>query len=446
MSATIGKPAQTQVVASWTGGQADLLRQSLRMTCESFAEYLGVAVRTVAYWRKRPETIPKAAIQEALDTALERAPDRVKAQFALLAERGNRADRVDSSESLDPHAFVPAASSPSSAQAVPRQRIPADDIDDLLARFTVTSIGEDAIQQIEQATISLAESHTQAPARKLLNQVMPLHQRVRSLLEGRLRLSEQRELYRIESLLLSHACLLLGDLNENTLAERYGMAGLAFAREAGSDQAVAMTVLAKTFRWQKRLTESMDMARRGFACSPNAPIRVQLASQEANAAALLGDAVRAREALARAERAAESVTPDSGLSAWSFPVTRQAVFAQSVATQMGDADAVLQAASVADAAWSAGAPKVSANWAQIRVSAGIAHLLNGHLDGAAAEVEPVLALPSGMRVATVTAYTERLRRRLEHPRYNGAAGVRELGERLVQFNADALSDIDSQED
>ena len=92
MSATTGKPAQTQVVASWTGGQADLLRQSLRMTCESFAEYLGVAVRTVAYWRKRPETIPKAAIQEALDTALERAPDRVKAQFALLAERGNRED------------------------------------------------------------------------------------------------------------------------------------------------------------------------------------------------------------------------------------------------------------------------------------------------------------------------------------------------------------------
>ena len=446
MSATTGKPAQTQVVASWTGGQADLLRQSLRMTCESFAEYLGVVVRTVAYWRQRPDTIPKAAIQEALDTALERAPDRVKAQFALLAERGNRADRVDSPEIPDPPAVVPAASAPPAVQAVPRQRIPADDIDDLLARFTGTSIGEDVIQQIEQATISLAESHTQAPARTLLSQVMPLHQRVRSLLEGGLRLSQQRELYRIESLLLSHACLLLGDLNENALAERYGLAGLAFAREAGSDRAVAMTVLAKTFRWQKRLTESLNMARSGFECSPDAPIRVQLASQEANAAALLGDAGRAREALARAERAAESVTPDSGLSAWSFPLTRQAVFAQSVAAQLGDADAVLQAASVADAAWAAGAPKVPANWAQIRLSAGMAHLLKGSLDGAAAEAEPVLALPPGMRVATVTAYTERLRRRLGHPRYNGAAGVRELGERLVQFNADALSDIDSPED
>ena len=65
-----------QVIAEWTGGHADLLRQSLRMTNESFAEYLGVAVRTVAYWRKRPEIIPKPAIQETLDAALERTPDR----------------------------------------------------------------------------------------------------------------------------------------------------------------------------------------------------------------------------------------------------------------------------------------------------------------------------------------------------------------------------------
>ena len=64
MSATVevaDGPARMQVIAEWTGGQADLLRQSLRMTNESFAEYLGVAVRTVAYWRKRPEMIPKAS-------------------------------------------------------------------------------------------------------------------------------------------------------------------------------------------------------------------------------------------------------------------------------------------------------------------------------------------------------------------------------------------------
>jgi 8-oxo-dGTP diphosphatase len=98
----IDRPARMQVVATWTGGHADLLRQSLRMTNESFAEYLGVAVRTVANWRGQPEIIPRPAIQETLDAALERAPDRAKAQFTQLAEHGNRADRSDSLGIPDP--------------------------------------------------------------------------------------------------------------------------------------------------------------------------------------------------------------------------------------------------------------------------------------------------------------------------------------------------------
>jgi transcriptional regulator with XRE-family HTH domain len=95
-----------QVVASWTAGHADALRQSLRMTNESFAEYLGVSARTVAYWRKRPEMIPKAWMQETLDTALERAPDRAKAQFAQLVSGVE-----PSSHALHPEAHeVPGAS------------------------------------------------------------------------------------------------------------------------------------------------------------------------------------------------------------------------------------------------------------------------------------------------------------------------------------------------
>jgi transcriptional regulator with XRE-family HTH domain len=73
-----------QVIATWSGHQADLLRQAFRMTNESFADHLGVSVRTVANWRGNPGVIPRSAIQEILDAALERAPDRVKAQFALL--------------------------------------------------------------------------------------------------------------------------------------------------------------------------------------------------------------------------------------------------------------------------------------------------------------------------------------------------------------------------
>jgi hypothetical protein len=73
-----------QVIATWSGHRADLLRQAFRMTNESFAEHLCVSVRTVANWRGNPGVTPRPAIQEILDAALERAQDRVKAQFALL--------------------------------------------------------------------------------------------------------------------------------------------------------------------------------------------------------------------------------------------------------------------------------------------------------------------------------------------------------------------------
>src|SRR5579864_4044256 len=102
----VDRPARVQVVEKWTGGHADLLRESLRMTNEAFAEYLGVAVRTVANWRERPEIIPRPAIQEVLDAALERVPDRARAQFALLAEHGKRTDRTDSAGIPDPQTAV----------------------------------------------------------------------------------------------------------------------------------------------------------------------------------------------------------------------------------------------------------------------------------------------------------------------------------------------------
>src|SRR5262249_60604776 len=81
------RPAVTDLVATWTGWHANALRQALRMTNEEFAEHLSVAVRTVVYWRTRPEMVPRQGTQQILDIALERAPELARAQFRrLLAE------------------------------------------------------------------------------------------------------------------------------------------------------------------------------------------------------------------------------------------------------------------------------------------------------------------------------------------------------------------------
>ena len=78
-----------EATATWTGSRADALRQAMHMTHESFADHLSIAVRTVGYWRERPDMVPRQHIQEILDTAFERTSDRVKQRFAVLVDEKN---------------------------------------------------------------------------------------------------------------------------------------------------------------------------------------------------------------------------------------------------------------------------------------------------------------------------------------------------------------------
>lgn len=314
------------------------------------------------------------------------------------------------------------------------------DLDSLIAEIANSDTTSEAIDQLDAAVKDLAEFHSQAPAKKILAEVARLHAQLRDVRARRTRLSQTCELYRIESDLLAHACLLNGDLRRDVVAEKYGNAALALAIECGANQAMARTALAKTLRWEERLIESAAMARAGYNCCPATPVRIQLASQEANAAALLGDPARATEALRRAEIAAEQSAPDSGRSAWSFSTGRQAIFALSVATHTGDPERALQAAARADAAWEAGEPRVTANWAQIRAGAGIAHLMLGSLEAAEEQVTPVFSLAPDLRVATVTAYTTNVGRQLGQPAFRGDKTASALRTAIRDFNREALSE------
>ncbi|MFH0244432.1 hypothetical protein ACGRHY_18910 [Streptomyces sp. HK10] len=75
-----------ELVLQWTGRHAAALQRALRMSNERFAEHLGVAVRTVAGWRARPDIVPRGELQDVLDTALEQAPEASRQRFALLLE------------------------------------------------------------------------------------------------------------------------------------------------------------------------------------------------------------------------------------------------------------------------------------------------------------------------------------------------------------------------
>jgi tetratricopeptide (TPR) repeat protein len=293
------------------------------------------------------------------------------------------------------------------------------------------------LEQINQAASYLAEAHSKVPAKKVLSEVLGLHQRTQELLVSRKkRIRQTRELLRINSNLLAHACLLFGDLGQNEKAMEYGRASLLYAQEAETNEAIAWSVQAKTARWQERYVDSAELARRGFEASANSPVKVELAYREANAIALFGDVGRAREALRRAEKTADALlTDDTGSSVWAFPPERQAVFAQSVAIHTGDPDSALRVAEFADAQWKAGEVRVPAAWAQIRVGAGIAYMMKGALDGAVEQISPVLDLPPELRIVTVVGYLRKLDRLLMDPSYSRSPIAVEIRERIREFAA-----------
>jgi hypothetical protein len=289
-----------------------------------------------------------------------------------------------------------------------------NDARNLTSWITATNVSDHAIDNIAQAMSLLSETHTQCPPAQLLTDVTRLHEQIQALLRaGKQRLRQTRDLFRIDADLLAHGSLLLGDLHFDEAAAAYGSTALLCATEADANPAIAYSVQAKTERWRSHFAESADLARQGFDHSPATTVRVLLACQEANSAAMLGDMRRAREALNRAETAAAGpIAPDSGTTAWSCPPPRQALYALAVAIRSGDPDAALRAAQMADSAWAAGIPRAAATWAQVRLAAGIAHIMKGDLDGTLAEFTPVLTLAPEYRMATITGYTSQMDQRV----------------------------------
>lgn len=308
---------------------------------------------------------------------------------------------------------------------------------DVMTWLTATNTSDDAVTELARGAEYLAEAHGRMPAAKVLREVLGVHRAAHALLRGgRQRLAQTRELLRIDSALLAHACLLLGDLGEYEMASAYGSAALLCAQEAGADEGLAWTAMAKTARWQDRFTEAAGLAARGFGASTKAAVKAELAYREANAIALFGDAPRARDALLKARRASEGLD-DNGTSAWSFSRGRQAIFTLSVCVHTGDPDGALRAAQEADTYWEAGGGKVAATWAQVRAGAAMAHLLKDSLDGAAGQLRPVLDLSLDQRISTVTGYLYEISAMLRTRRFDGSPLAAQLGEEIREFTAAA---------
>ncbi|MFE9689508.1 hypothetical protein [Micromonospora sp. NPDC005806] len=83
-------------VTTWTGREANALRQALRMSVTGFADHLGAARRTVARWSSQRDKVHlRADMQAALDTVLARATLDVRERFEAMVRAGTSGALVD---------------------------------------------------------------------------------------------------------------------------------------------------------------------------------------------------------------------------------------------------------------------------------------------------------------------------------------------------------------
>lgn len=88
-------------VKRWTGREAGLLRQALRMSVRAYAAHLGVATRTVSKWEQLGlATCPWPDTQAILDTALMRADAGARSRFEQLLTEGESRRRQDGAPAL----------------------------------------------------------------------------------------------------------------------------------------------------------------------------------------------------------------------------------------------------------------------------------------------------------------------------------------------------------
>jgi len=331
-------------------------------------------------------------------------------------------------------------------------RLPmAADADGLATWITSSNTTDEAISRIGQATLELAGAHPRQSPRRVLAGVMQAHRQAQTLLHsGRQRLRQTRHLLQIDADLLAHASLLLDDVHHGSSAQGHGHAALLFAIEAGASPALAYSAQAKTARWlgmrcdgragQRYFSLSADLARKGFETStPAHPVRVLLANQEASAAALLGDAALARQALKRADEAMGAVHDATGVTAWSCPRPRSALYALSVALRLHDPDAALRSAAAADELWEAGEPQAFGVWSLIQAGAGIAHVMRGDLPAASERLEQVAQLPPELRISTITGYLEDMDALLRGHRFAGIQQAADMREQIAAFITPAVS-------
>jgi transcriptional regulator with XRE-family HTH domain len=310
-------------------------------------------------------------------------------------------------------------------------------------------IGDATFEQLRADLVRLSHlTDTGEPFTVFLD-MRRVRDRIYRLLDRRLWPREQADLYFMLGCLNGLMGVTAERLGYPDSAEELIRAGWAYATAIDHRPLLAMLrqQLSYVSFWRGRTMESRDLAASGLEYLSQGPAGADLYLKYARAAARLGDADAARQAIADAHNAREREYSDDLLEIGGE-------FVVSLATHHGFAGTALaeiegggsEAAEELERAislYDAGPGPGEEHWFGGKAFAGIdlaaIRLRSGALDAAVSALEPVLALPSAQRITALTTRLTLVRTELAAPIFRGSAQARVLDERIEEFGREAIT-------
>jgi hypothetical protein len=300
----------------------------------------------------------------------------------------------------------------------------------------------------ERGLADLRDEVTRLSRDYMTGEPFPLFQRMRRVRAGIHRSLDLRpwpqdetELYFLLGLLNSLMAVAASDLGYAVAAAKLAQAGWAYATIVNHPPLMAQvqTELASITYWSGRPDESRRHARCGLDLLSSGPNAAQLYLHYGRAAARLGDARAARQAIAAAADARDrdhrddvlEIAGEFGFSLASQHYLAGAALAEAPGAEREAAAELELATSMYDLGPGPDGEHSFGCAARARTALATARLRAGQLEAAAPVLAPVLALPRAQRIDSVAAGLSQVRDELA--RYRGAAGAADLGEQIRLF-------------
>ncbi|MGH4011657.1 MAG: hypothetical protein ACRDTH_26415 [Pseudonocardiaceae bacterium] len=296
----------------------------------------------------------------------------------------------------------------------------ADRARDFLSRIEASNVGAETLDQLADDVRRLVVDFQQQPLPTLLSDLVDIQDRAFTLLEGRQRPEQSRDLYLLAGITCGLMARASHDLGASHDAMTQARTGYACADNAGHDGLRAWTrglqalITYRSGQWE----DSVRYAQSGAeaAARTRGTAAIWLASSEARALGALNRLDDAFAALARATEVrdrAEADELDSLGGVCTFGRPRQLYYAAEALSWGGQPEAT-RAEQVALEALDAyatapGRDRAFGGEAGTRSALALARVCQGQVDGAAEALRPVLDLPAAQRIHGIIISVEQVR-------------------------------------